>query len=179
VDAVEVRFGKVKIKALVAGRFKLTSLANIVKASDSPKRIDGRFDRAWRRRYRNTTASISKETPMARTGLSHIALKSRDLKKTEQFYVDVLGCQVAFRHPPDMIFLTTPGSGDLLNFVKSAARISGSQGLEHIGFKVTAAELKKMEKTLKQHGVKIEGRRGREAFYFTDPNGYHIEYYSD
>ena len=66
---------------------------------------------------------------MARTGLSHIALKSRDLKKTEEFYVDVLGCKVAFRHPPDMIFLTTPGSGDLLNFVKSSARTSGSQGL--------------------------------------------------
>ena len=32
---------------------------------------------------------------MARTGLSHIALKSRDLKKTEEFYVDVLGCRVA------------------------------------------------------------------------------------
>ena len=116
---------------------------------------------------------------MARKGLSHIALNSRDLKKTEEFYVGVLGCQVAFRHPPDMIFLTTPGSGDLLNFVKSAARISGSQGLEHIGFKMTAAELKKMEKTLKHHGVKIDGRRGREAFYFTDPNGYQIEYYCD
>ena len=33
---------------------------------------------------------------MVRTGLSHIALKSRDLKKTEKFYVDVLGCKVAF-----------------------------------------------------------------------------------
>jgi catechol-2,3-dioxygenase len=44
---------------------------------------------------------------------------------------------------------------------------------------MTAAELKKSEKALKQHGVKIAGRRGREAFYFTDPNGYQIEYYSD
>jgi catechol-2,3-dioxygenase len=116
---------------------------------------------------------------MARKGLSHIALKSRDLKKTEEFYVGVLGCKVAFRHPPGMIFLTTPGSGDLLNFVKSSGRNSGSQGLEHIGFKMTAAELRKMETQLKEHDVKIDGRRGREAFYFTDPNGYQIEYYSD
>ena len=57
---------------------------------------------------------------MAKKGLSHIALKVRDLKKTEDFYVDVLGLKVAFRHPPSMIFLTTPGSGDLLNFVKTA-----------------------------------------------------------
>ena len=63
-----------------------------------------------------------------------------------------------------MIFLTTPGSGDLLNFVKSAAQPSKNQALQHIGFKMTAGKLKKMEKTLKQHGVKIDGRRGREAF---------------
>ena len=116
---------------------------------------------------------------MTRKGLSHIALKSRDLKKTEEFYVGVLGCKVAFRHPPSMIFLTTPDSGDLLNFVKNSARIAGAQGLEHLGFRMTAAELKKMEKVLKERGVKIDGRRGRNAFYFTDPNGYQIEYYCD
>ena len=116
---------------------------------------------------------------MARKGLSHIALKTRDLKKTEDFYVEALGCKVAFRHPPTMIFLTTPGSGDLLNFVKSSARVSGSQGLEHIGFKMTAAELKKMEKRLQSRGVKVVGRRGKDAFYFSDPNGYQIEFYCD
>ncbi len=61
---------------------------------------------------------------MAKKGLSHIALKVRDLKKTEDFYVGILGLKVAFRHPPSMIFLTTPGSGDLLNFVKTAQRVN-------------------------------------------------------
>ena len=36
---------------------------------------------------------------MANKGLSHIALKSPDLKKTEEFYIGVLGFKVAFRHP--------------------------------------------------------------------------------
>ena len=116
---------------------------------------------------------------MANKGLRHIALKARDLKKTEEFYIGVLGFKVAFRHPPSMTFLTTPGSGDLLNFVKSSARVSGSQGLEHIGFKVTAAKLKRLESTLKERGIKIEGHRGKDAIYFSDPNGYHIEYYCD
>ena len=82
---------------------------------------------------------------MAKKGLSHIALKVRDLKKTEDFYVEKLGLKVAFRHPPSMIFLTTPGSGDLLNFVKTAQRSKANQGLEHLGFKVTKAELIKRE----------------------------------
>lgn len=116
---------------------------------------------------------------MAAKGLNHIALKSRDLKKTEAFYTGVLGLKVAFRHPPNMLFLTTPGSSDLINFVKSSARASGPQSLEHIGFKVTAAGLKKTEETLRAHGIRIDGRRGKTAIYFSDPNGYEIEYYCD
>ena len=112
-------------------------------------------------------------------GLSHIALKCRDLKKTEEFYIGILGMKIAFRHPPKMLFVTTPGSGDLLNFVKSSARTTGTQALEHIGFKVSASALKKMEQRLNQRGVKIDGRRGKDAIYFSDPNGYQIEYYCD
>jgi catechol 2,3-dioxygenase-like lactoylglutathione lyase family enzyme len=116
---------------------------------------------------------------MAAKGLNHIALKSRDLKKTEEFYIGILGLKIAFRHPPDMLFLTTPGGRDLINFVKSSARVSGTQSLEHIGFRVTPTGLKDIEKTLKAHGVNIDGRRGKTAIYFTDPNGYQLEYYCD
>ncbi|MDP9130481.1 MAG: VOC family protein [Candidatus Binatota bacterium] len=116
---------------------------------------------------------------MAKKGLSHIALKVRDLKKTEDFYVENLGLKVAFRHPPSMIFLTTPGSGDLLNFVKTAQRSKANQGLEHLGFKVTKAELKTLEAKFKKISIKIDGRRGKTAFYITDPNGYQLEYYCD
>ena len=116
---------------------------------------------------------------MVKKGLSHIALKTRDLKKTEEFYLKVLGLKVAFRHPPSMIFLTTPGSGDLLNFVKTSKRSSGNQGLEHIGFKVSATALKRLERKLDEQSIAIEGRRGDSAFYIIDPNGYQIEYYCD
>jgi catechol-2,3-dioxygenase len=116
---------------------------------------------------------------MAKQGLSHVALKVRDLKKTEEFYVGVLGMKVAFRHPPKMLFLTTPGSGDLLNFVKNSQASAAKQGLEHIGFHLSAAGLKRMETKLKASGVKIAGRRGKSAFYITDPNGYQLEYYCD
>jgi catechol-2,3-dioxygenase len=116
---------------------------------------------------------------MAGKGLAHVALRTRDLKKTEEFYTVVLGLKVAFRHPPSMIFLTTPGSDDLLNFVKSDKPVSGSQGLDHIGFKVTRAALTRMEQKLKDSRVDIEGRRGKSAFYVSDPNGYHIEFYCD
>lgn len=116
---------------------------------------------------------------MAKKGLSHIALKVRDLKQTEEFYVEVLGLKVAFRHPPSMIFLTTPGSGDLINFVKSAQRPKANQGLEHLGFKVTKSELTKITAKFNKLGIKIAGRRGKTAIYINDPNGYQLEYYCD
>jgi catechol 2,3-dioxygenase-like lactoylglutathione lyase family enzyme len=112
-------------------------------------------------------------------GLSHVALRTHDMKETERFYTEVLGLKVAFRVDPDMIFLRTPGSRDLLNFIESTKRISGIQALDHIGFKITQAELKSIKKRLKENGVKVKGRRGRKAIYFLDSNGYQIEYYCD
>jgi catechol 2,3-dioxygenase-like lactoylglutathione lyase family enzyme len=116
---------------------------------------------------------------MITKGLRHIALKTRDLKKTEAFYTQVLGLKIAFRHPPDMLFLATPGSGDLVNFIQTAKRASGNQALDHIGFRVSSAALKRLERKLTDYNVTIEGRRGKNALYFSDPNGYRIEYYCD
>ena len=86
---------------------------------------------------------------MASHGLLHIALLTRDLKKTEQFYTDVLGLKVAFRVPPNMLFLRSPGSQDLLNFVRTKKRITpNSQALQHFGFKTTITGLRRLEKRL-------------------------------
>jgi catechol 2,3-dioxygenase-like lactoylglutathione lyase family enzyme len=116
---------------------------------------------------------------MANHGLLHIALLTRNLKKTEQFYTEVLGLKVAFRVPPNMVFLRSPGSKDLLNFVGTKKRISPGAALEHFGFKTTPAELNHLQKKLSENKIEIEGRRGKHAIYFRDPNGYAIEYYCD
>lgn len=116
---------------------------------------------------------------MAAGGLRHIALKTRDLKNTERFYTEVLGLKIAFRVPPNMIFLRSPRGSDLLNFIKSNDKTSSHQGLDHFGFKVSKNYLARLEKKLMQNGVEIEGRRGQSSIYFRDPNGYCIEYYCD
>jgi catechol-2,3-dioxygenase len=36
-----------------------------------------------------------------------------------------------------------------------------------------------MEQHLNESNVQIEGRRGKSAIYFSDPNGYQIEYFCD
>ena len=116
---------------------------------------------------------------MANHGLLHIALLTRDLKKTEQFYTKVLGLKVAFRVPPNMVFLRSPASQDLINFVGTKKRIAANAALQHFGFKTTKAGLARLQKKLKENEIEIEGKRGKSAVYFWDPNGYCLEYYCD
>jgi catechol-2,3-dioxygenase len=112
-------------------------------------------------------------------GLLHIALLTSDLKKTEQFYTQVLGLKVAFRVSSYMVFLRSPGAKDLVNFVKSKKRVSPDHGLEHFGFKTTKAGLRQLVERLQEREIEIEGKRGKNAIYFRDPNGYCVECYCD
>jgi catechol 2,3-dioxygenase-like lactoylglutathione lyase family enzyme len=112
-------------------------------------------------------------------GLRHLALRSRDLAATERFYREVLGLRRAFDHP-GMLFLETPGSDDLLNFVATRAKFDPrAGGLDHFGLHVPRARWKAVRAALKDAGVKIRGRRGRSAVYVEDPNGYTVELYID
>jgi catechol 2,3-dioxygenase-like lactoylglutathione lyase family enzyme len=126
-------------------------------------------------------AAMMRSAPRASDprGLRHIALKSRDLSRTERFYVDVLGFRIAFPYR-GMLFLETPGGGDLLNFVATRRALAADAGgLDHLGIRVPTARWSATMARLRRAGVRITGRRGRDAVYFRDPNGYTVELYRD
>ena len=98
---------------------------------------------------------------------------------TRRFYVEVLGLREAFPHP-GMLFLETPGGGDLLNFVRVRRRVNPrAGGLDHFGLSVGPKRLAVLGKRLKAAQVKVVGRRGRSSVYVKDPNGYTVELYAD
>jgi catechol-2,3-dioxygenase len=108
-----------------------------------------------------------------------VALKSRDLRATERFYIDVLGFEVAFPHA-GMLFLRTPDDDDLLNLVETDARFDPKAGgFDHFGLHVPTARWKKVLAALERAGVEIRDRRGEDAVYIRDPNGYTVELYRD
>lgn len=112
-------------------------------------------------------------------GLRHLALKTRDLGRTERFYTDVLGLRQVFPHP-GMLFLETPGGEDLLNFVETQRKFDpAAGGLDHFGLHVRRGQWKQICARVKRAGVKVRGRRGRTAIYIEDPNGYTVELYCD
>ena len=93
--------------------------------------------------------------------------------------MDVLGLRIAFPHR-GMLFLESPGGGDLLNFVASRRAFDArAGGLHHLGFRVRRADWRRAMARLSRAGVRIEGRRGRDAVYVRDPNGYTVELYRD
>jgi catechol 2,3-dioxygenase-like lactoylglutathione lyase family enzyme len=111
--------------------------------------------------------------------LRHLALKTRDLEATKRFYVEVLGLREAFPDP-GMIFLETPGGGDLLNFVRVRRRVNPrAGGLDHFGLYIGQKRFAPLGRRLKTAGVKVVGRRGRWSIYIKDPNGYTVELYAD
>jgi catechol 2,3-dioxygenase-like lactoylglutathione lyase family enzyme len=77
--------------------------------------------------------------PTGPRGLRHVALRSRDLRATERFYVEVLGLRVAFP-PRGMLFLENPGGGDLLNFIATRRALDArAGGFDHLGLRVPSA----------------------------------------
>jgi catechol 2,3-dioxygenase-like lactoylglutathione lyase family enzyme len=121
---------------------------------------------------------------MVRTqGLTHIHLVVRDLERSLRFYQGVFGMEERFRDGPKMVFLNTPGSGDLvtLNEDPAQARLAGVHGgVAHFGFRLRdGADLQAAIAEVEKAGGKLIERGvhgGSVPFaYVEDPDGYVIE----
>ncbi len=116
---------------------------------------------------------------MSDRGVRHIALKTRDLKATERFYIDVLGLEHMFPEDGEL-FLQTPSGGDILNFIGTEEHFDPSAGgFDHFGIHMIESDWSQLPAQLERAGVPIQGRRGKVAIYIEDPNGYKVELYKD
>jgi catechol 2,3-dioxygenase-like lactoylglutathione lyase family enzyme len=112
-------------------------------------------------------------------GLTHIALKVRDLDHTVGFYEQVFGVKPYFRDDRTVQVLG-PGPHDVLAFEKADEMVGVSGGIIHFGFRLTSPEA--LEAVLSKAvaaGAEITDRGdfgGSQVFAFIrDPNGYEIE----
>ena len=121
---------------------------------------------------------------MIRThGLYHLHLVVRDLDRALRFYQGVFGMEEQFRAGPKMVFLRTPGSGDLLTLNEDAAEVRNAGvngGVAHFGFKLESeADLDAAIAEVVAAGGKLVDRgahgNGHPFAYVADPDGYVIE----
>ena len=116
-------------------------------------------------------------------GLYHLHLIVRDLDRSLAFYRDVFGLEERFRDGPKMVFLATPGAGDLITLNEDpaeAANAGRNGGVGHFGFRLApGADLDAaIADVVRAGGALVRRSRpgeGRHYAYVRDPDGYLIE----
>ena len=106
------------------------------------------------------------------SGLRHLALKVRDLKKMRSFYVDLLGFDVEWEPDLQNLYLTSGNDNLALHLVSE--NISGGS-LDHFGIVVRSPDdVDDWAQYLKENRVTLSmepktHRDGARSIYFKDP----------
>jgi catechol 2,3-dioxygenase-like lactoylglutathione lyase family enzyme len=115
-------------------------------------------------------------------GLTHIALRVRDIERASAFYRQVFGA-VEIHRQDGFAQLQTPGARDVIVVEENKTKSGGagkSGGIAHFGFRLqhpkdihaAARAVKKAGGRVKEQGEFVPG----EPYLFaTDPDGYVIE----
>jgi len=112
-------------------------------------------------------------------GLTHIALRVKDLERSRLFYERIFGSKVMYQ-TDDFIQLQTPGSRDILVMEKSDDIPHNNNGIMHFGFRLKnridmeafAVDVANAGGQIKEKGEFVPGEP--YAFIY-DPDGYEIE----
>lgn len=126
---------------------------------------------------------------MQTTGIHHVAIICSDYKKSQYFYVNILGFSVikeTFREPRKSYKLDLKVSDrhqiELFSFPNPPQRLSQPEacGLRHLAFQVE--DIEKTVLDLESKGVEVEEIRideitGKRFTFFRDPDNLPLEIY--
>jgi len=126
------------------------------------------------------------DLPFALAKLGHVVLKVRDVKRSIEFYTQLLGFRVSEVYPETMmkggmVFLRCNADHHCLALIGGAGRAGAAIELHHLAFEVnTLDEVVRAREHLRKHGIPIdfEGRRRagcQVAVEFRDPDNHSLE----
>jgi catechol 2,3-dioxygenase-like lactoylglutathione lyase family enzyme len=115
-------------------------------------------------------------------GMRHIALKVKDVRRSKDFYQNILGMDVVWEPDPQNVYLSSGCDNIALHEVsESFASGAAEKQLHHLGFVVESIErVKQLEQEFRVKRVKIVypfkiHRDGSASFYCADPDGVVIQ----
>jgi lactoylglutathione lyase len=110
-------------------------------------------------------------------GVYEVAIRVKDLPRSEAFYRDVLGLEVGLRDERrPWLFLRTGGQAGMLVLQED----KGEWPAQHLAFTVDADDIEGAAATLREHGVMVRGPvfhawMPATSVYFVDPDGHQLE----
>lgn len=122
--------------------------------------------------------------------IGHCALRVRDIERSKNFYIDVLGFQFMEQDPDHGgVFMSLPGDGHTIDVTpvqnpENASPLLGGRdrlGVAHIAFRVSTYDgLKEAYEGLIANGVEVlrlMDHVSQRSIYFNDPDGNGLEIY--
>jgi len=110
-------------------------------------------------------------------GLYEVAIRVRDLAKSEVFYRETLGIEVGLRNEQRRwLFLRVGGQAGMVVLQED----NGTWPTQHFAFTVEEVDIETIATALQQRGVRVEGPVYHEwmpakSVYFSDPDGHELE----
>jgi lactoylglutathione lyase len=110
-------------------------------------------------------------------GLYEVAIRVRDLERSEAFYRETLGFEVGLRDERRRwLFLRAGGDAGMVVLQEDRETWSS----QHLAFTVEEADLQAAAAALRERGVAVEGPvyhawMPAQSVYFADPDGHALE----
>jgi len=114
---------------------------------------------------------------LAIRGVYEVAIRVKDLPRSEAFYRDILGLEEGLRDTRrPWLFLRTGGQDGMVVLQEDQSDWPS----QHIAFTVAEADIERAAEILKEHGVEVRGPVTHDwmpakSVYFADPDGHALE----
>ena len=109
------------------------------------------------------------------TGIDHVVLWVSDLKRSREFYINLLGMTVA--HESDwQSFLWCGGQQVALFQARNEGPVKSGAELNHMALQMEPSAYEEVRARLEQEGIAVSGRPGDDrCIYFDDPDGHRLQ----
>ena len=111
-------------------------------------------------------------------GLNHLALPVKDPARSARFYTELFRMEVT-SSSPDMVFLRTVGSWDMIALSRSDSVVESRRNGLHFGFRVDPEQFDAALKAIREKSVKTVSEPGERStgryVFLEDPDGYTVE----
>ncbi len=115
------------------------------------------------------------EAKVKTSGIDHVVLHVSDLKRSRQFYLDVLGMTVA-HESSGRAFLSCGGQLVALFEVRDGTPVKARAELNHLALRIDSGTYEEVKAYLEGRGIEVTGRPGYDrCIYFDDPDGHRLQ----